>query len=497
MKKLAYYSVAAVLIFSVMMAISSYAWDEERGPWNHRICKNNSVPNPTVIGPIPVTVPLGDPSHNYPYLATAIDLARQGYVEEEFFIEGLAHSYNTPSLATGSIMEGDQPHPYKTRIVVRRPISPKHFNGTVILEWYNVTAQYDLEVDWFESNEHFMRSGYAWVGVSAQRVGVNDLRNWSPNRYGTLDVTVGGTINNDSLCYDIYSQAAQAIWSSKEQERSNHHRKSPSREHQDRLGIHLLGGLQAKLIIATGHSQSAGRLVIYHNSIHPLHDVLDGFMIHGSDGALRGDLDVKVMKVLAELDVRSSNPEVDTDHYRRWETAGTSHIGNKEQEDYTPLVIRDRGAVAPRTCTKPPFSMIPFHYVFNAAYDHLVRWVEGEYDHHVRWGEAEPPISPRLEWSSPTTKARDNYGNVLGGIRLSQHEVATGVNTGDNAGPGFCFLFGSHEWFDDATLHALYRNHWDYVSAVNHVTKDNLRAGFILEKDAQETRVEAAHSSIP
>jgi hypothetical protein len=426
------------------------------------------VPNPTVIGPIPVNVPLGDPSHNYPYLATAIDLASQGYVEEEFFIEGLAHRYNTPSLATGSIIEGDQPHPYKIRIVVRRPISPKHFNGTVILEWYNVTAQYDLEVDWFESNEYFMRSGYAWVGASVQRVGVKDLKIWSPVRYGTLDVTVGGTINDDSLCYDIYSQAAQAIRSS--------------------LGIHLLGELQAKLIIASGHSQSAGRLVTYHNSIHPLHGVLDGFMIHGSDGALRGDLDIKVMKVLAELDVRSSNPEVDTDHYRRWETAGTSHIGNKEQEDYTPLVLRDRGAVAPRTCTKPPFSMIPFHYVFNAAYDHLVRWVEGG---------AEPPIAPRLEWSSPTTKARDNYGNVLGGIRLSQHEVATGVNTGDNAGPGFCFLFGSHEWFDDATLDALYRNHGDYVSAVNHVTKDNLRAGFILTKDAQETRVEAAQSSIP
>jgi hypothetical protein len=311
------------------------------------------VPNPTVIGPIPVNVPLGDPSHNYPYLATAIDLASQGYVEEEFFIEGLAHRYNTPSLATGSIIEGDQPHPYKIRIVVRRPISPKHFNGTVILEWYNVTAQYDLEVDWFESNEYFMRSGYAWVGASVQRVGVKDLKTWSPVRYGTLDVTVGGTINDDSLCFDIYSQAAQAIRSS--------------------LGIHLLGGLQAKLIIASGHSQSAGRLVTYHNSIHPLHGVLDGFMIHGSDGALRGDLDVKVMKALAEFDVRFPNPEVDTDHYRRWETAGTSHIGNKEQEDYTPLVIRDRGAVAPRICTKPPFSQIPFHYVFNAAYDHLVR----------------------------------------------------------------------------------------------------------------------------
>jgi hypothetical protein len=426
------------------------------------------VPNPTVIGPIPVTVPLGDPSHDYPYLATAIDLASQGYIEEEFFIEGTAHRYNTPSLATGSVVEGDEPHPYKTRVVVRRPISANHFNGTVILEWYNVTAQYDLEVDWFESNEYFMRSGTAWVGVSAQRVGVNDLRNWSPTRYGTLDVTDGGTITNDSLCYDIYSQAAQAI-------------RSP-------LGIDLLGGLQADVIIATGHSQSAGRLSTYHNSIHPLHGVLDGFIIHGSDSALRQDLDVKVMKVLAEFDVRSQSSEVDTDHYRRWETAGTSHIGNKEQEAYTPLVIRDRGAVAPRDCTKTPFSLIPFHYVLNAAYDNLVRWVQGG---------AEPSVAPRIQWSSSTTKARDSYGNVLGGIRLSQHEVATGVNTGDNSGTGFCILFGSHELFDAATLRDLYRNHGAYVSPVNHVTDENLAEGFILTEDAQETRVEASQSNIP
>ncbi len=456
MKKLAHYSMITLLVLTLvgLCFLSTPA--------------SAAVSNPSVIGPIPVNVPLGDPSHNYPYLATAIDLASQGYVEEEFFIEGTAHRYNTPSLATGSIVSGDPPHPYKTRIVVRRPISPNHFNGTVILEWYNVTALYDLEVDWFESNEYFMRSGYAWVGVSAQRVGVNDLRNWSPNRYGTLDVTAGGTVNDDSLCYEIYSQAAQAI-------------RSP-------VGISPLGGLQANLIIATGHSQSAGRLVLYHNSIHPLHGVLDGFMIHGADSALRGDLDVKVMKALAEFDVRSQNPEADTDHYRRWETAGTSHIGNKEQEEYTPLVIRDRGAVAPRICDRPPFSRIPFHYVFNAAYDHLVKWVEGG---------VEPPIAPRLEWSSPTTKARDSYGNVLGGIRLSQHEVATGVNTGDNAGSGFCRLFGSHVSFDDITLDALYRNHGDYVSAVNHVTNDNLKAGFILTEDAQETRVEAAQSDIP
>src|SRR6476659_3825993 len=47
------------------------------------------VPIPVVTDPIPANVPPGDPSHDYPQLATSLDLARPldlaslGYVEEE------------------------------------------------------------------------------------------------------------------------------------------------------------------------------------------------------------------------------------------------------------------------------------------------------------------------------------------------------------------------------------------------------------------------------
>ena len=62
------------------------------------------VSNPTVTGPIPVTVPLGDPSHDYPQFATQLDLASYGYVEEEFFLEGEATRYATPPLADGIVV---------------------------------------------------------------------------------------------------------------------------------------------------------------------------------------------------------------------------------------------------------------------------------------------------------------------------------------------------------------------------------------------------------
>ncbi len=77
------------------------------------------MPAPTVTGPIKATVAPGDPSHDYIYSASVDDLAKYGYVEEEFFLEGTANRYTTPAGATGTIVDGG--HHYKTRVIVRRP----------------------------------------------------------------------------------------------------------------------------------------------------------------------------------------------------------------------------------------------------------------------------------------------------------------------------------------------------------------------------------------
>ena len=98
--------------------------------WFSTPAASDTVPNPTVIGPIPVNVPPGDPSHDYTFFTPVEDLSSYGYVQEEFFIEGTACRYTTPPLETGEII--DCGHPYKTRMVVRRPVSPKRFNGTVL-----------------------------------------------------------------------------------------------------------------------------------------------------------------------------------------------------------------------------------------------------------------------------------------------------------------------------------------------------------------------------
>ena len=222
---------------------------------------------PDVIGPIPADLPPGtDLTHSYPQLSSepTDNLSSRGYVEEEFFFQGAATSYATPDLADGVIVSAG--HPYKSRMIVRRPADPSKFNGVVLVEWVNVTSGYNLDAHWQVSRDYLTRHGYAYVGVSAQRVGVQQapygLTEWSPTRYGSLDVTDGGKITDDSLSYDIFSQAGRAIRSQRR----------------------LLGGLKPRILIAIGVSQSASRVTPYYNSIQPLHRVYDGFLLHVGEG---------------------------------------------------------------------------------------------------------------------------------------------------------------------------------------------------------------------
>jgi len=337
-----------------------------------------AVPNPVVTGPIVSSAIPGQPSKNYVFFASEHPLAVNGYIEEEYFIEGTANRYNTPTGVTGTVQ--DSGHPYRTRVVVRRPASDKKFNGTVLIEWTNVTNGFDAENVWFFAWEHILRSGYAWVGVSTQRVGVDRLKSWNPARYGTLDVTEGGAITNDALSYDIFMQAGQAL---------NH----PA-------GINMLGGLRPKAFIAVGESQAAQRLSTFINSVMPLDNVYDGVFLLSTFGqAIRPDPVTPIYKVLFEWDTQTGEAAIrapDTAVFRTWEVAGTAHVDHHLRLSREPLELRDLGvsseATLAPTCAIPTIgSRVPNHYVVDAALDHMTRW--------VRDG-VQPPTAPRMQIAS-------------------------------------------------------------------------------------------------
>ena len=439
------------------------------------------VPAATISGPIPADK-AGSGTLNTIYSASAIGLADAAYIEEEYFIEGRANRYSNPELETAAIIDSD--HRYKTRLVVRRP-EPSAFNGIVVVEWINVTGGPDKDIDWWQSGSHFIRNGYAYVVVSAQQMGIDTMRAWSAERYGSLDVTHDGMATQDELSYDIFSAVGKAI---------------------NRVGesaavgeVDILAGLKAEQIIATGHSQSASRLATYLNNIHPLEPVFDGVMVHGGGGRIRDDQPVKIFKIMAETDMmrRAASPQPDTDTFRQWEVAGSSHVDVPFEIEYARVRNLREGVstdnVQPRdqACELPPYSRVPFRDVMNAAFEHLVAWVRDD---------VPPPSADplRLKRMMPQVEfARDEYGNVLGGIRLAEHVVATAKNTGMNSGSNrFCFLYGSHQPFDQATLEALYPTHEAYVRAVREVVERNLADGYILPLAAQETIREAQAAQI-
>ncbi|HEY8340494.1 MAG TPA: alpha/beta hydrolase domain-containing protein [Egibacteraceae bacterium] len=438
------------------------------------------VPDPTVVGPVPATAPPGDPSRDYPFFATVHDLASEGYVEEEFLFSGTANTYAISGTATGTVTSSG--HPYTSRMIVRRPADPADFNGTVIVEWLNVSNLYDQDGDWMQSHEHLVREGYAYVGVSAQQAGVHSplgLRAWNPSRYGALDLTDGGTVGGDGLAYDVFSQAIQAL-------------RAPT-------GTAPLGPLQPEVVIASGHSQSAFRLTDYYNAIQPLAGVVDAFLLRGGGGILRDDLAAPVIKLNTETDVQILTPpssrEPDSDVLRTWEIAGASHGDWKLIIEHGPPRIRDIGSppddypgTPPSGCAAPPFSRVEAYMVQNGAYDALDAW--------VRDGVAPPHAEPIEASGQPVTIARDELGIARGGIRLPAVEVPTALNTGSNSGPGFCFLHGTHVPFDADTLAALHPSHGRYVHRVAEVANALWRDRFIPRADAVALKQEAARSDV-
>jgi hypothetical protein len=281
-------------------------------------------------------------------------------------------------------------------------------------------------------------------------------------RYGTLDVTQGGTITNDALSYDIFMHAGQAL--------------------RHPVGVNMLGGFKPKAFIAVGESQSASRLATFVNSVMPLDNIYDGVLLLSTFGqAIRSDPVAPTYKVLFEWDVQAGEAAVrapDTHVSRSWEVAGTAHVDHHLRLSREPLELRDLGtsseATLAPTCAVPTIgSRVPNHYVVDAALDHLTQW--------VRDG-VQPPTAPRLEIASfgpgnAAKIARNEFNLALGGIRLAEIEVPTAENVGESVSGGACPRWGYHKPFSVQTLNALYPNRGQYISKVVHVTNENISRG--------------------
>jgi hypothetical protein len=462
----------------------------------------------TVTGPIAGT-PLLD--------LGKFDLGALGYVTEEFFLSGTATSYKRVGQVTEDgnwQVEHAATAPFTTRVVVVRPADPAKFNGAAVVEWSNVSAGTDLAADWSALHREIVRDGFAYVGVSAQKVGIEGgpslvpgalpIKKADPTRYGQLSHP------GDAFAYDIFSQAGMAV--------------------RGAAGAKVLGPLAAKRLLATGDSQSAVFLTTYVNAIDPIAKVYDGYLIHSRfssaasiEGAsmfgpsdmpatvkLRADLRVPVITVITETDLIGSAGvagfvtagQDDTNRLRIWEIAGTAHadtyvFGATAIDSGSTPVAQLAAAYAPTDTVagaklaKPVNSAPQHHYVVMTALWNLERW--------VRDGK-EPPKAPRLNTlagdkpGAPLQLVLDANGDAEGGIRTHWIDVPTARLSGLGNSPGAIgALLGVTEPFDQAMLDKLYPGgRAEYLKKFDKALDSAIKSGFILRADAPDIKALAA-----
>jgi hypothetical protein len=420
-----------------------------------------------------------------PLSGVGTNLAANGYEEQEYFASGTAHAFKaTSSPSDGRLVVAPTTSAsYKTRIIVRRPTDPKKFNGTVIVEWLNV-SEGESSPDWDYLNPMLMRDGYAWVGVSAQALAVNGgasilgaqaggLVQKEPSRYGSLHHP------GDQYALDMYAQIGLAL-------RHNH-------------GADAFGSLHPRHIVAVGESQSAFYMTDFADALQPLTHAYDGIFIHsrGAGGAgigtgtglkgkllIRSDLSVPVFMFETQTDLTTlgyaASQQPNTARIRTWEVAGTSHA-----DAY--LVGGNGGLLG---CTQP-INDGPQHQVVQAAFTAFDKWVVD--------GTAPPtPAFFHLASTNPTTYALDQYGNVIGGVRTPAVDVPISALSG--AAPAgatvICSLFGSATPLSASTLTTLYPTKADYIADYTKSLDKAIKGGYILAADRSAMLAQAEQAPI-
>ena len=394
--------------------------------------------------------------------------------------------------------------------MVFRPSDPAKFNGTLLVEWLNVTSGQDTPADWMVAHREMLRKGYAYVAVSAQRVAVEGgesalgpvggvaLKKANPARYGALSHP------GDAFSFDIFSQAGAALKSAN--------------------GGGALGPLVPSRVLAIGESQSAAFLTTYVNAVDRLARVYDGFLVHsrfGSSASIAGsgmgggqanvpdhvsfrrDLRVPVLTVITETDLLGArlsgyhaSRRSDDRRLRVWEVAGTAHAdnylfmgafmdsGSRSSAELARIFVPTANSPLGKLAT--PFNPgMPHHYVLEAALSGLNSW--------VRTGKAPARTAPMqlATGGKPgvmPSLALDPSGIVRGGVRTPWVDVPTIRLSGKGDPSSFIgLLAGGGEPFDQATLARLYPGgRADYLDKFTRSLDKAISAGHLLSDDRQE-----------
>jgi hypothetical protein len=433
------------------------------------------------------------------------DLAKAGYIEEEFIVGGFANVYDWQ--ADGSITVKTPKAPYTTRILVRRPAAAARFSGNVVVEILHSARRFDWPMMWGYSHNFFMENGDAWVGISSPNVAAG-LKTFNPTRYAEVSFanpskdacTPNGARSEteEGLRWDAISQVAALL-------KSN-------------VADRPLADLRVEAVFLT---MQGGDLQTYINAIHPVATLAngkpayDGYLLKSPAAPVRinqcatapGASDprrairktnVPVIAVVAQGEVvdavpfRRADSDAPDDKFRLYEVSGASHIDKSAYGGF-PLFPDQIAAVGSAqgnpewpfnvTCD-PPIPMMPvplMSYVFDAAFASLEQW--------ARKGTPAPKAE-RIQIANSAVVS-DADGHAMGGVRSTYVDVPAAKLAANSNGPGVCREMGRETSFDQARFQSLYPNAKAYTDKVGQAADRLVKEHWLTEGDARRIKQEA------
>jgi hypothetical protein len=464
-----------------------------------------TVPVPKSTGAIPVT------ATSVPFMAAnknlqATDLAKYGYVEEEFILSGTSNVYDWA--ADGAVTVKTPNAPYAIRILVRRPANNSKFSGTVNVELDNAARRYDWAMMWGYGKDYWLEHGDAWVGIP-QPAALDSFKKFNPTRYAALTMANptpnaacpgakgGPAAFEEGLRWDIYSQVAAAL-------KSN-------------AAGQPMAGMNVKRVFLT---TQAVDITTYINAFHDRarlangKPVYDGYLVRNPPVPARAnqcapaiaatdprrqikDIDVPVISVSAQGEVpnsmkaRKNDSDDPKGRYRLYEIAGAAHIETFAYAGLPSFDEQNQLGLAQGTPDWPfnikcepeiPLSQHPLlMYAFHGAYRNLDEWVAK--------GTA-PPKAPRLETREDGTLALDQFGHAIGGVRSPWVDAPIATYFATSTGPGTCAELGHSKQFDSARISQLYPSAKAYAAQVNESVDKAVKGKFFLESDGKKMKAD-------
>ncbi|WP_403022116.1 alpha/beta hydrolase domain-containing protein [Salinibacterium sp. GXW1014] len=401
-----------------------------------------------------------------------------GYAQTELLLAGVAAN-----------------EPFTVRALLRHPIDLSRASGVAVVEPMHFAGGRSA---WPVIQRETVRAGHVWAEVSCQPSAVGILSSFDADRYASVALVDGAGPDAPSTA-SIGTDAATGRTMDDVRRESEKFRRrwfaaavqAPEILGQFadalRSGAGPVGSVSTVLL--TGLSQTGGFTrnfaMAHHAALSGTHPVFDGYLPMCSGGDALPDLDVPIIELLAESEMEQlrvshllpgqtvafTHRRADSHRFRLYEVAGMSHADTRDHPPQHP------GELVPGQ----RWSTFPSSHVVAAALASLVRWAR---DGH------EPPPGAVFTLDRDGKLARDEHGNVTGGLRTPHVDVPTSTISAIS-GPGAAWLNGCEQPFPPHKLRALYGTEDAYRMRVAACLDELVELGYVLRPDADEYLAEA------